>query len=356
MVVEAPEQIEGDDLGSQPAKALELDSEAVVARVRRWEEAVGQRPAIEERECRDLALERSRQRSHRSDPAVLKSVVLGLCKNVQAQDALEERRVAEGDDAVLIVRELEADRDRPTFDFSRACVKSSDSLLGESVDRTGERLEPVGVRKILILLLVPLALGSSPAGGSDLTQLVGTVGPGFTIDLADANGKHVDVLTAGRYEFVVHDLSDVHNFALGSITTNTRLFTGGIEFVGDETFTLDLTPGSYAYACSAHPDTMNGRFRVLAATPSPVPTKPLSAKVTAGAVSLSAKAVTAGAYKLTVADRSRSRNFHVVGPGVNKRTGKTFTGSVTWRVDLVAGKYKFGSDPRLTGRLVVRNG
>jgi len=152
----------------------------------------------------------------------------------------------------------------------------------------------------------------------------------------------------------VHDLSDVHNFALGNQTTNTRLFTGGIEFVGDETFTLDLAPGSYAYACSAHPDTMNGRFRVIAAAPPPVATKTLSAKVTSGAVSLSAKAVTAGPYKLTVADRSRSRNFHVVGPGVNRRTGKTFMGSVTWRLELAAGKYKFGSDPRLTGRLVVR--
>jgi hypothetical protein len=217
-------------------------------------------------------------------------------------------------------------------------------------------LEPVGVRRILLFVLLPLVLGSSPAAGSDLTQLVGTVGPGFTIDLVDANGKHVDVLTEGRYEFVVHDLSDVHNFALGDQTTNTRLFTGGIEFVGDETFTLDLAPGSYAYACSAHPDTMNGRFRVIAAAPQPVATKTLSAKVTAGTVSLSAKTVTAGPYKLTVADRSRSRNFHFLGPGVNRRTGKAFTGSVTWRLELAAGKYKFGSDPRLTGRLVVRGG
>jgi hypothetical protein len=212
------------------------------------------------------------------------------------------------------------------------------------------------VRKILLLVLLPVALGTSPAGGSDLPQLVGTVGPGFTIELADASGQHVDVLTEGRYEFVVHDLSNIHNFALGSVTTNTRLFTGGIDFVGDETFTLDLAAGSYAYACSAHPDTMNGRFRVVAAAPAPVATKRLSAKVTARAVSLSAKAVNAGPYKLTVADRSKSRNFHVVGPGVNKRTGKAFTGSVTWRLELAAGRYRFGSDPRLTGRLVVRAG
>jgi len=212
------------------------------------------------------------------------------------------------------------------------------------------------MRRILLFAILPLVLGSSPAAGSDVTQLIGTVGPGFTIDLTDANGKHVDVLTEGRYQFLIHDLSDIHNFALGSETTNTRIFTGGIEFVGDETYTVDLAPGSYVYACSAHPDTMNGRFRVIAAAPPPVATKTLSAKVTSGAVSLSAKAVTAGPYKLTVADRSRTRNFHVVGPGVDRRTGKAFTGSVTWKLELAAGTYKFGSDPRLTGRLVVRAG
>jgi len=66
--------------------------------------------------------------------------------------------------------------------------------------------------------------------------------------------------------------------------------------------------------------------------------------------------VTAGPYKLTVVDRSRTRNFHLVGSGVDRRTSKKFTGSVTWRLQLEAGKYRFGSDPRLTGRLVVRDG
>jgi hypothetical protein len=41
---------------------------------------------------------------------------------------------------------------------------------------------------------------------------------------------------------------------------------------------------------------------------------------------------------------------------VNRKTGKKFTGSVTWRLDLEEGTYRFGNDPRLTGRLVVRTG
>jgi hypothetical protein len=49
-----------------------------------------------------------------------------------------------------------------------------------------------------------------------------------------------------------------------------------------------------------------------------------------------------------------STNFHLVGAGVKPQDGMAFTGNVTWHLDLVAGTYKFGSDPRLTGRLAVR--
>ena len=76
--------------------------------------------------------------------------------------------------------------------------------------------------------------------------------------------------------------------------------------------------------------------------------------MTAGGVSISAKSVDAGAYKLTVVDRSRTRNFHLVGSGIDRRTSKRFMGSVTWRLELEPGRYRFGSDPRLSGRLVVR--
>jgi plastocyanin len=210
------------------------------------------------------------------------------------------------------------------------------------------------MRKTLLLCLLPLSLAAAPTADGDLVRLVGTVGPGFTIDLADAQGKHVDVLTEGQYELIVHDLSDIHNFVVGSKTTGARVASTDVEFVGDQTFTIELTPGQYAYACSPHFQTMNGNFRVLAATPT-VTVRALTAKVTSRGVSLSAASTPSGAYRLTVSDRSRTRNFHVVGPGVNRRTGKAFTGSVTWRLQLAAGTYRFGSDPRLSKRLVVRD-
>jgi plastocyanin len=219
------------------------------------------------------------------------------------------------------------------------------------------RGQPACVRRILLLTLLtllPVALGIAPGGArGDLPKLVGTVGPGFTIDLADASGKHVDVLPAGQYELLVHDLSSEHNFVLGSKTTGARIASTEVPSVGDETFTISLSPGPYAYACSPHFEVMNGRLQVVAAAPVETP---LSGKVTSRTVTLSAKSVAAGPVKLTVSDASRKRNFHLVGAGVNRKTGKAFAGKVTWHLDLAAGTYKFGSDPRLTGRLVVRAG
>jgi hypothetical protein len=47
----------------------------------------------------------------------------------------------------------------------------------------------------------------------------------------------VDELVAGRYTLLVHDLSDIHNFVLGSKRTGERLASTEVEFVGDQTFT-----------------------------------------------------------------------------------------------------------------------
>jgi hypothetical protein len=55
-----------------------------------------------------------------------------------------------------------------------------------------------------------------------------------------------------------------------------------------------------------------------------------------------------------VRDRSKRHNFRLAGRGVNRSTGAAFTGSTTWRVRLVKGLYRFGSDARrVPGRLRV---
>jgi Copper binding proteins, plastocyanin/azurin family len=54
----------------------------------------------------------------------------------------------------------------------------------------------------------------------------------------------------------------------------------------------------------------------------------------------------AGAYSITVNDLSSIHNFHVSGPGVNKKTSVGGTGKSTWTVTLQKGKtYRFVCDP-----------
>ena len=52
-----------------------------------------------------------------------------------------------------------------------------------------------------------------------------------------------------------------------------------------------------------------------------------------------------GAYVIKVADKSNIHNFHLKGPGVDKKTGVSFTGTKTWTVTLKAGKYTYVCDP-----------
>ena len=58
------------------------------------------------------------------------------------------------------------------------------------------------------------------------------------------------------------------------------------------------------------------------------------------------KSLKAGTYKLVVHDRADSHNFHVFGPGLNKKvTTVSFMGTKTVTVTLKKGKYTFQCDP-----------
>lgn len=52
-----------------------------------------------------------------------------------------------------------------------------------------------------------------------------------------------------------------------------------------------------------------------------------------------------GKYTITVKDLSSIHNFHLKGPGVNKSTGVSKTGTVKWTVTLKKGTYKYVCDP-----------
>ena len=61
-------------------------------------------------------------------------------------------------------------------------------------------------------------------------------------------------------------------------------------------------------------------------------------------ISLSAKTVKAGKYKIVVSDKGSIHNFHLMGPGVNKTTSISGTGTSTWNVTLKKGTYKYQCD------------
>ena len=114
----------------------------------------------------------------------------------------------------------------------------------------------------MVLLLLLLAL----SGSTQNPVLIGKVGfhSSYKITLQTEDGRPVTSIPAGTYSIRVYDYSKIHNFALGSMTDNTRLFTGSVPTTGVKTYVVTLTPGKYAYACSAHPFTMNGTFVVTA--------------------------------------------------------------------------------------------
>ena len=62
-------------------------------------------------------------------------------------------------------------------------------------------------------------------------------------------------------------------------------------------------------------------------------------------ITFSAKTVKAGKYKIVISDKSSIHNFHLTGPGVNKKTSVGGTGSSTWKLTLKKGTYKFVCDP-----------
>jgi plastocyanin len=56
------------------------------------------------------------------------------------------------------------------------------------------------------------------------------------------------------------------------------------------------------------------------------------------------KTLKAGTYTLVVRDTSSIHNFHLFGPGVNKKTGVSSTGTQTWTLKLKAGTYRYQCD------------
>jgi plastocyanin len=206
------------------------------------------------------------------------------------------------------------------------------------------------VRVVSPFVLLLAALLPSSVAGADNPPLTGTVGTNdaFVISLTDASGARVTHLDPGTYTIVVRDRSDQHNFRLAGPGVNQATTVDGI---GEATWTVTLTDGIYMYQCDPHSGIMRGRFAVGSAQLEP-PTATLNARVgpgrtisvrkTDGSKATILDGVTS--IKLVVTDRSRTDNFHLTGPRVNKATGVGFRGRVTWNLKVSTGVYRYRSD------------
>jgi plastocyanin len=56
----------------------------------------------------------------------------------------------------------------------------------------------------------------------------------------------------------------------------------------------------------------------------------------------------AGRYTITVQDKSDFHNFHLLGPGVNKKTTVAEVKTKTWAVTFKKGTYRYVCDPHAT--------
>ena len=53
----------------------------------------------------------------------------------------------------------------------------------------------------------------------------------------------------------------------------------------------------------------------------------------------------AGTYTFKIQDKSNIHDFHLTGPGVNKKTSVGGQGATTWKLTLKKGTYKYVCDP-----------
>jgi hypothetical protein len=216
------------------------------------------------------------------------------------------------------------------------------------------------VRRLLLitaLAAVAISLPAAATGEPAATSLVGVVGPSATITLKNLDGSAVTHLDPGMYTVSIDDRSDFHNFHLFGPGVSEQT---DIEGIVTTTWNVTFVDGTYNFRCDSHPGTMKGAFMVGNVPPPPPPPQKLNGKVTATAISLKSagskvRSVVEGTYKVAVSDTAKTQNFHLVGPGVNRKTGVKARTKATWTLALTVGKYTYRSDKkrRLRGSFMV---
>src|SRR5262245_29733530 len=131
-----------------------------------------------------------------------------------------------------------------------------------------------------------------------------------------------------------------------------------LPLVVDASFTPDAGAQAAALADVQQPwtapssTTFDGRFTAPTVSLNATVGRTVSLK-TAGATPV--RALARGPYAIVVHDVSKSDNFHLTGPGVDRKTGVLGRRQVRWVLDLKPGTYRYRSDahPALQGSFKV---
>jgi plastocyanin len=65
-------------------------------------------------------------------------------------------------------------------------------------------------------------------------------------------------------------------------------------------------------------------------------------------ITMNQKTVKSGPYVITIHDLASIHDFHLTGPGIDKKTSVAGTGTTKWTVTLKKGTYHFVCDPHHT--------
>jgi len=187
-------------------------------------------------------------------------------------------------------------------------------------------------------------LASPPTASGKGANLIASVGlnDASVISLTTETGAPVTDLPAGVYLIEVHDYSSVHNFHLlgPGVDRSTD-----VAFVGSVRWAVAFGwKDRYRFMSDPDAGQMRGTFTTdggppLTATVGPGST--ISLRTDEGRL---VTHITAGRYWINVRDRSHRCNFHLRGPGVNRRTSVAFRGETMWILDLRRGTYRFVCD------------
>src|SRR5262245_60698395 len=221
----------------------------------------------------------------------------------------------------------------------------------------------VAVLAVLAAAVVATALLAPGGRAGGNPKLFGSVTSNAVILLRDAAGNRVTQIDPGTYDIVVQDTATGHNFHLSG--PGVDRFTD-VEGTGTETWTVTIREGRYLYVCDPHSSVMRGTFTAgnppPPAPPPPLPPVPAPATKLTGTVGpgytivlrtaagRAVRSLKVGRYAITVRDRASTHNFHLIGAGVNRKTGIAYRGTPAkaWTVTLKKGTLRWLCDPHAT--------